>query len=172
MKTTGVMFKTPEVQLILAGVKTQVRKPADIPPHAKGVQYWTPPGGRNRKGYGRCAAYWEPAGSRFNASTPPPHGLPGDRIWIRETFCCVQSDPRNPDTPSENDGVLYRADDGDHERLITHRHRWESSMHMPREYARIWLEITGIRVERLMDISADDLRREGANRHVTPPPQA
>lgn len=78
-----------------------------------------------------------------------PYGEPGDRLWVRETW-----------RPAQVDGMAwYAATCGDE----THE-RWKPSIHMPRWASRITLEITGVRVEQLQDISESDAIAEG----VTP----
>ena len=38
---------------------------------------------------------------------------------------------------------------------------WLPSIHMPKEAARIWLKVTDVRVERLQDITAEQILKEG-----------
>jgi hypothetical protein len=74
-----------------------------------------------------------------------PYGQSGDRLWVRETWA-----------PTALDGVFqYRASSG------LPGTTWRPSIHMPRAASRILLEITGVRVERLQDISEDDCWAEG-----------
>lgn len=76
-----------------------------------------------------------------------PLGNPGDQLWVRETFgdCGVR--------------LVYRADSDDGAACIVKR--WTPSIHMPRWASRINLLITGVRVERLQDISDADASAEG-----------
>jgi hypothetical protein len=80
-----------------------------------------------------------------------PYGQPGDRLWVRETHSFVP----DSDEPAGCSQVLYAASgDGPYA-------KWRPSIHMPRWASRILLEITGVRVERLQDISEDDCWAEG-----------
>lgn len=79
-------------------------------------------------------------------------GKVGDRLWVRESFLI-----------KPNGEFYYKADDpicngwNDNGKSIS----WKPSIHMPREASRITLEITGVRIERLKDITEDDARAEG-----------
>jgi len=78
-----------------------------------------------------------------------PYGQPGDRLWVRETW------------RSYPDGIVYRADYRDTDFADAVHAPWRASIHMPRSASRIELEVTGLRVERLQDISEADANAEG-----------
>lgn len=94
-----------------------------------------------------------------------PHGVPGDRLWVRETW-----------HPCGRMGldvmVEYRADgaeverrwpgEGDIDKAIA-LSKWRPSIYLPRWASRITLEIVDVRVERLHVIDEDDARREGVD---------
>ena len=87
-----------------------------------------------------------------------PYGQKGDRLWVRETFSVVP----DHDEPAGYSAILYRADaHGPYE-------KWRASTQMPREASRFLLEIEGVRVERLHDISEQDAMAEGAARDDRP----
>ena len=94
---------------------------------------------------------------------------PGDILYVRETwerFECwnCEGDERGncPKEPKKSvlnktcGCYMYRATDE-----ISGDAKWHPSIHMPKEAARIWLKVTNVRVERLQDITADDIRSEG-----------
>ena len=80
-----------------------------------------------------------------------PYGAPGDRLWVRETFCF------RGETIEGRDRYRYRADVDP----ATDGWRWTPAIHMPRRACRLVLEVTGVRVERLQEISDMDAMREG-----------
>jgi hypothetical protein len=80
-------------------------------------------------------------------------------LWVRETWGYVQVAKLHEDGLYER--LVYRADfpdDYDGFGLIG---GWRPSIHMPREFCRIVLEITDVRVQRVQDISEEDARAEG-----------
>jgi hypothetical protein len=89
---------------------------------------------------------------QFTRNEQPPY-LPGDILWVRETFAKT----------SEGE-YLYRADPVfDHCGKGDIGWDWKPSIHMPREAARLFLEVKDARVEKLQDIikAEGDAKAEG-----------
>jgi hypothetical protein len=136
MKERPILFSGPMILAILAGAKTKTRRVAkefDGMPNLDVIL------------------------KRFPRQNGCPYGVPGDRLWVRETFAWLADGTGCPDDA----GVLYRATDpgwDDEETGL----RWRPSIFMPRAASRILLEITDLRVERLQAISEADAKAEGA----------
>lgn len=77
--------------------------------------------------------------------------MKGDILYVREAWAA------NPNLWEEAK-YIYRADN--HPADETEQ-KWRPSIHMPREAARLFLRVTDVRVERLQDMTDDDVRREG-----------
>lgn len=112
-----------------------------------------------------------------------PYGVPGDRLWVREAWRAAASldklSPKQIGEKSLDAGystpwcpIQFEADGArtggwhgfDTPPKVTEPGRLRASMHLPRWASRITLEITGVRVERLQDISAADAIAEGIRR--------
>lgn len=178
MKDRPIIFSTPMVKAIFDDRKTQTRRlnglekinkrPDD---HSQAIvlndgswSFWHP--GNIDEEWVRSVAY--PDGGGFKC----PYGKPGDRLWVRETFAPtinVNNLSNWPNRPhlrrDEETVIIYRADGEwdwcDDDGFSTERSYWKPSIFMPKKYARIWLEITNVRVERLQDISRKDAHAEG-----------
>lgn len=144
-----IIFSTPMVRAILDGRKTQTRRVA-----------------RNQPSPG-------------NYLDPCPYGVPGDRLWVRETW--AGNRPR----------VCYKADmtsygvadaiDLDSGEVIPDAKlfpetvgigvpvpkTWRPSIHMPRWATRLFLIVDDVRVQRVQEISEADAVAEGFNRYLS-----
>lgn len=76
---------------------------------------------------------------------------PGDILWVRETWAEMPY------------GFVYRVDGEEPDGWDCDDH-WRPSIHMPRGAARIFLRVTGVRVERLQEITEDGAKAEGAEK--------
>ena len=86
----------------------------------------------------------------------PPYE-PGDILYVRETWCGL---PVNEAGHMRGHTIYYYKTDGEL-RPKGWRGTWYPSIHMPKEAARIWLKVTDVRVERLQDITSEQIYREG-----------
>jgi hypothetical protein len=162
MKERPIIMSAPMVRAILDGRKTQTRRVV------KGVRMfsaeydarWNPhairPGGACPDSW----TWWEgPAhGPSIYHQAACPYGRPGDRLWVREAWRAVWSSDAEP--PRSFDAAYrfwYEADAP----LQDGYGKLRSSIHMPRCASRITLEVTGVRVDRLQNISQGDSMAEG-----------
>ena len=162
MKERPILFNAPMVRALLANTKTQMRrifKPDRMTWDANG----------------RYTTHAMRGGELSTTGSGPfkpsswlhycPYGQPGDRLWVRETFsgpwCMEAQDGISAAPPSKwgkSSRIWYWADG---EPAYGDWTRPRPSIHMPRWASRITLEVTGVRVERLQDISEADAVAEG-----------
>lgn len=171
MKERPIIFSAPMVRAILGGAKTQTRrvvKPVGTDYHFVLQDYgsgWWP----FRSDDGESSM-------KDDRETPHacPYGKPGDRLWVRETWQAFFDDevpadrprgPRHtlgqPARPDRKSFVFYKADGPEPVHPDGFQALWKSPIQLPRKYSRITLEVTGVRVERLQDISRGDAMAEG-----------
>ena len=160
MKERGILMGGPMVRAILDGTKTQTRRP--VKPPVPLVMRWI-----------EKAKLFAFPGSRLGVMRKCPFGVPGDRLWVRETWLAAV-DSFNNDDP----GVCYRASwdakdyDGAYRFGIPQsaphfrgagKTKWRPSIHMPRWASRIDLEVTDVRVQRVQEITEADANAEGVD---------
>lgn len=159
MSEKPILFSSEMVRAILEGRKSQTRRvirlPGFGPCHEGGWEF------RDSKGR------WQVYAPAALVAGKCPYGRLGDRLWVRETWRAEELDEFG------EDGIRYQADN--HFKMIENTreaadlwgeaHRagnpWRPSIYMPRWASRITLEITGVRVQKLRQITNDDACAEG-----------
>lgn len=171
MKEHPILFSAPMVRAILDGRKTQTRRLVKPQPNPVDPRYAGVVAAAFRQGdfawankSGSRTISCKPNGPTGWAEENSPYGQPGDRLWVRETWMDMLGTGIER-TTGDRSRYAYRADTppgsyGDEARK-DYGLKWRPSIHMPRAVSRILLEITGVRVERLNDISRDDAMAEG-----------
>ena len=166
MKSRPMIFSSAMVRAILAGQKTQTRRVV------KGLEADEVVVKVEAEGFFKGFDLDHGVLPRVRHLLFPqlikcPYGVVGDRLWVKETT--IRAEEHGYQEPiyaaSElGDAVLasgLRPDPDDHADVEPHDIKLRPSMFMPRKFCRTELEITGIRVERVQNISEADARSEG-----------
>lgn len=162
MKERPILFTAEMVRALLDGRKTQTRRVIKPQPLAWAERVFPAPYVSENGGtYGK-PGYWLQATDdcyKMCGLMRCPYGQQGDKLWVREKHG-IQLEPCEE---YPNGYVIYAADypfdsTFDYEGGGS---AWRSSIHMPRWASRITLEITGVRVERLQNITDTDCMAEG-----------
>ena len=155
MAIKPILFNTEMVRAILDGRKTCTRRLVKPQPKSK-LCYTFAGSDSNTWGYPNRTAHeiWgeefklpnditeEELSKRWN---PPYHT--DDILYVRETW------------KKAPNGYYYYEDWQRND--IADVTKWKPSIHMPKEAARIWLKVTDVRVERLQEITSEQISREG-----------
>ena len=184
MKERPILFSAPMVRAILEGRKTQTRRVVkpdivqaiefmggcedheDGPFPFVGLQYATRQNDNKRMMPAEWLIYCTEYPEEGAVPVGQVYGAIGDQLWVRESWNAYSVHEvdngifeagypysKIPKVRPLNAEILYSADG--------HEGPWRPSIHMPSWASRIQLEITGIRVERLQDISEEDAIAEG-----------
>lgn len=154
-----IIFSTPEVQAILEGRKTQFRRAIKVvAPHLwKAVNNC-----RENSEYGASVpCYLHRVKATEERGVYYPRYDVGDVLYVRETFCEV---PYEHNCIPIKDGYItmpkyaYKADS-----KVDYTGIWCSPVAMPKEVARLFLQVKSVRIERLQEITAHECVLEGIN---------
>lgn len=148
------------VRAVLEGRKTQTRRVVKPQPNEHGVDFMPhAPALDWEQHYGQVWEPWHWETEEGESISKPwsPYGQSGDRLYVREMWQW-EGDTKWSDAQPIG-SFWYKADEG---RVWEQGpSRWKPSIHMPKSAARIFLEVTEVRVERLQDISEEDAIAEG-----------
>jgi hypothetical protein len=174
MRERPILFSAEMVKAILDGHKTMTRRVAKPQPESKYSNgQWYP----DRYNHTDDWCFWGKRGTDVsNKCGLPlfkcPYGQVGDRLWCKETFAYFGF-VHQGDSIFIHYKASYNQNGG--ERLLHIPEsakrpecslKWRPSISMPRWASRITLEITNIRVERLQEITREDIWREGITESI------
>lgn len=157
MKERPILFSGPMIRAILDRRKTQTRR--IVKPQPASLARQKTPWANMEELIAKC-----------------PYGMPGDRLWVREKWAgavadgvpciCYAADFHRWYPPFREDGFDYEKYPCDYANWAADLERgtegrWKPSIHMPRWASRITLEIVGVRVQRVQEISEVDAKAEG-----------
>ena len=162
MRELPILFSGDMVKAILDGQKTQTRRVVKVDKpdeweaenNCRDSEY-----GANIPCYIRRKVSTEERGIYY------PHYDVGDKLYVRETWKEYEKVCGQGETCHTETFLAYRADEKTDIKRPSewYNGKWHPSIHMPKEAARIWLEVTDVRVERLQEITWEDALAEGIN---------
>jgi hypothetical protein len=152
MKEQSIPFNAPMIRALLEGRKTQTRRIVKPQPAVKDGAWSLE---TSKVSISADAVYHRDFRELIVGHCP--YGKPGDVLWVKENWGYFGGDE-----------YLYQQDIGSVGYRADHLGcnpipggRWRSSRFMPRWASRITLDVTGVLVERLQDISEADALAEG-----------
>lgn len=152
MRELPIPFTGPMVLALLNGTKTQTRR--NLATGTERLICRACGCGEKRWKHGGHSESC-PGKLEWTACSLPRYGV-GDRLWVKERMFAW---PRFPGEYCSS----YHAD-GEHTLKPWPREwtrLWSAAMHMPKMFSRLKLDVTGVKLEHLQDISEADAIAEG-----------
>jgi len=137
----GILFKEDLFRAVIEGRKTQTRRLTGLEEVNQNIDSC------ELVGWSRDPAEFELADTCDSIIASPRYKI-GETVSLKEPYYL----------PSSGEFVVYAFDLPDVNR---HHYPFKNKLFMPAKYARFWINITKIRVERLFDISENDAIAEG-----------
>ena len=176
MAIKPILFNTEMVRAILDGRKTCTRRLVKLQPDEKHIY---PLGfvtdSTEKKEVGCFGFGIDEYGGSIQYAKPPYQ--PGDILYVRETWQCWRAhryeatadirfraggdDVRLQFANGNTDSINRLDYDTFVHKWFSHNGEWKPSLFMPKEVARIFLKVTDVRVERLQEITSEQIGREG-----------
>lgn len=168
MADRPIIFGAESIRAILAGKKTQTRR----------VVKPQPPEGYDRL----CGRVLDPTLSFRLENDGDLGGLgmwtkrcpfqEGMRLWVREVWYCddfrvpLRGCIGTPPADFDRDNLYYRADgEATYQFETPEDLAWRTPLFMPRWASRLTLDVTGVSVERLQELTREDAIAEGIEQH-------
>lgn len=168
MHEKPIILATWEVQAVLEGRKTQIRRPIKVSIADDVVGFYCDKEGN----WWTC---WD-GGKGFIGKCPYPLGT---KLWVRETWQIFFEDEIPPDRykgpratmgiqarPGYKSYYCYLADGEMIHPEYGVKANWCSSANMPRAAARMGLEVVDRRIEKVGDITEEDAKAEGVSYEI------
>lgn len=151
-----ILFNTPMVRAIRNNEKTETRRLITLPDGMTGSPV------------GEAGSPHNPLGFMYPGGIKRPRYLPGDVLYVRETWQYAYDADGNDQMIEGSGRYLYAADDcapfndwvmpdGTHRDTMP----WRPSIHMPKKAARTFILVADVKVERLHEITVEGIRNEG-----------
>jgi len=100
----------------------------------------------------------QPTGTRINTY---PYGQPENELWIKETWATIpEYDDVKPVDLPKNAPIYYKADG-----ISDEAGKLRPSIFMMKWMSRITLVVKRVRIERIQDITKEDVQAEGVTHH-------
>ena len=191
MRILPILFNTDMVRAILDGRKTMTRRVMKTQPksklcykfagsHKKDIGIWGYPSKTAHEFWGKEFKLPDDITEEELKKKWNPQYHTDDILYVRETWgICNLNDDENIAY------IVYKASENEegegcravrlpndkfekmYDSMAENSPDWRPSIHMPKEAARIWLKVKGVRVERLQEITEEQTEAEGFQ--FTPP---